>query len=84
MARTSPEPAGRRLLYEAVRWIDDRRELKLLPQRPRIPLAGGESEPTSYGCRTLPPRPEIGQGGNKGLDLTDRITEGIVTEWPRT
>lgn len=29
------------------------RELKLLSQRTRIPLAGGESEPTSYGCRTL-------------------------------
>jgi L-alanine-DL-glutamate epimerase-like enolase superfamily enzyme len=42
-----------RWLEEPVRWIDDRRELKLLSQRTRIPLAGGESESTSYGCRAL-------------------------------
>jgi L-alanine-DL-glutamate epimerase-like enolase superfamily enzyme len=42
-----------RWLEEPVRWLDDRRELKLLAQRTRIPLAGGESEVTSYGCRAL-------------------------------
>ena len=42
-----------RWLEEPVRWIDDRRELKLLSQRTRIPLAGGESELTSHGCRAL-------------------------------
>ena len=31
----------------------DRRELKLLSQRTRIPLSAGESELTSYGCRAL-------------------------------
>ena len=36
-----------------MRWVDDRRELKLLSQRTRIPLAGGESETTSFGCRAL-------------------------------
>jgi L-alanine-DL-glutamate epimerase-like enolase superfamily enzyme len=42
-----------RWLEEPVRWADDRRELKLLSQRTRIPLSGGESEMTSYGCRAL-------------------------------
>jgi L-alanine-DL-glutamate epimerase-like enolase superfamily enzyme len=42
-----------RWLEEPVRWADDRRELKLLSQRTRIPLSGGESEFTSYGCRAL-------------------------------
>ena len=42
-----------RWLEEPVRWVDDRRELKLLAQRTRIPLAGGESELTSHGCRAL-------------------------------
>jgi L-alanine-DL-glutamate epimerase-like enolase superfamily enzyme len=42
-----------RWLEEPVRWADDRRELKLLSQRTGIPLSGGESEFTSYGCRAL-------------------------------
>jgi L-alanine-DL-glutamate epimerase-like enolase superfamily enzyme len=42
-----------RWLEEPVRWADDRRELKLLAQRTRIPLSAGESELTSYGCRAL-------------------------------
>jgi L-alanine-DL-glutamate epimerase-like enolase superfamily enzyme len=42
-----------RWLEEPVRWADDRRELKLLSQRTSIPLSGGESEFTSYGCRAL-------------------------------
>ncbi len=40
-------------LEEPLRWADDRRELKLLSQRTRIPLSAGESELTSYGCRAL-------------------------------
>ena len=40
-------------LEEPVRWTDDRRELKLLAQSTAIPLSGGESEITSYGCRSL-------------------------------
>ena len=40
-------------LEEPVRWTDDRRELKLLAQRTTIPLSGGESEITSYGCRAM-------------------------------
>lgn len=40
-------------LEEPVRWTDDRRELKLLSQRTSIPLSGGESEITSYGCRAM-------------------------------
>jgi len=47
------EPFRPRWLEEPVRWLDDRRELKLLAQRTRIPLAGGESEVTSFGCRAL-------------------------------
>lgn len=47
------EPLEPRWLEEPVRWADDRRELKLLSQRTRIPLSGGESEMTSYGCRAL-------------------------------
>jgi len=42
-----------RWLEEPVRWHDDRRELKLLSQRTNIPLSAGESELTSYGCRSL-------------------------------
>ncbi len=45
------EPLRPRWLEEPVRWADDRRELKLLAQRTRIPLSAGESELTSYGCR---------------------------------
>ena len=40
-------------LEEPVRWADDRRELKLLSRRTRIPLSAGESEITAYGCRAL-------------------------------
>jgi L-alanine-DL-glutamate epimerase-like enolase superfamily enzyme len=47
------EPLRPRWLEEPVRWADDRRELKLLSQRTRIPLSGGESEMTGYGCRAL-------------------------------
>jgi L-alanine-DL-glutamate epimerase-like enolase superfamily enzyme len=47
------EPLKPRWLEEPVRWVDDRRELKLLSQRTRIPLSAGESELTSYGCRAL-------------------------------
>jgi D-galactarolactone cycloisomerase len=47
------EPLGLRWLEEPVRWADDRRELKLLAQKTRIPLSAGESELTSYGCRAL-------------------------------
>ena len=36
-----------------MRWVDDRRELKLLAQTTDIPLSAGESELTSYGCRAL-------------------------------
>jgi len=42
-----------RWLEEPVRWMDDRRELVLLAQRTNIPLSAGESESTTYGCRTL-------------------------------
>ena len=47
------EPLQPRWLEEPVRWADDRRELKLLAQKTRIPLSAGESELTSYGCRAL-------------------------------
>jgi D-galactarolactone cycloisomerase len=47
------EPLKPRWLEEPVRWADDRRELKLLKQKTRIPLSAGESELTSYGCRDL-------------------------------
>jgi len=47
------EPLKPRWLEEPVRWADDRRELKLLAQKTRIPLSAGESELTSYGCRAL-------------------------------
>jgi D-galactarolactone cycloisomerase len=47
------EPLSPRWLEEPVRWADDRRELKLLAQKTRIPLSAGESELTSYGCRAL-------------------------------
>jgi len=40
-------------LEEPVRWMDDRRELRLLSQRTAIPLSAGESELTAYGCRAL-------------------------------
>lgn len=47
------EPLKPLWLEEPVRWQDDRRELKLLSQRTPIPLSAGESEITSYGCRSL-------------------------------
>ncbi len=47
------EPLNPRWLEEPVRWFDDRRELRLLAMRTRIPLSGGESELTSYGCRAM-------------------------------
>jgi L-alanine-DL-glutamate epimerase-like enolase superfamily enzyme len=40
-------------LEEPVQWVDDRRDLKLLSQRTLIPLSSGESEITSYGCRSM-------------------------------
>lgn len=46
-------PLNPRWLEEPLRWADDRRELKLLSQRTQIPLSGGESEITSYGCRAM-------------------------------
>eukprot|EP00439_Symbiodinium_sp_Y106_P081866 s200_g20.t8 len=42
-----------RWLEEPVAWEDDRRLLGLLSRRTSIPLSGGESEFTSYGCRAL-------------------------------
>lgn len=47
------EPLNPRWLEEPVRWEDDRRMLKLLAAKTRIPLSGGESEMTSYGCRAM-------------------------------
>jgi len=47
------EPLRPRWLEEPIRWEDDRRGLKLLSQKTRIPLSGGESEMTSYGCRAM-------------------------------
>jgi D-galactarolactone cycloisomerase len=47
------EPLEPVWLEEPVSWIDDRRELKLLAQQTNIPLSGGESEITSYGCRAM-------------------------------
>ena len=47
------EPLQPRWLEEPVRWADDRRELKLLAQKTRIPLSAGESELTSYACGAL-------------------------------
>jgi D-galactarolactone cycloisomerase len=47
------EPLNPRWLEEPVRWEDDRRALKLLAQKTRIPLSGGESEMTSWGCRAM-------------------------------
>ena len=47
------EPLRPRWLEEPVHWVDDRRELKLLARKTRIPLSAGESELTSSGCRAL-------------------------------
>ena len=40
-------------IEEPVRWEDDRRNLKLLTKQTNIPLSGGESEITIYGCRSM-------------------------------
>ena len=40
-------------LEEPLRWYDYRRMLKLLSQRTLIPLSAGESEMTSYACRSV-------------------------------
>ncbi len=40
-------------LEEPLRWWDDRREIKLLANRTRIPISGGESEITAHGCRAM-------------------------------
>ena len=40
-------------IEEPVRWEDDRRNLKLLSKKTNIPLSGGESEITIYGCRSM-------------------------------
>ena len=42
-----------RWIEEPVRWADDRRQLKILSDKTTIPLSAGESELTSYGCRSL-------------------------------
>jgi D-galactarolactone cycloisomerase len=47
------ESLSPRWLEEPLRWVDDRRELKLLARATRIPLSAGESELTSYACRSL-------------------------------
>lgn len=47
------ETLNPRWLEEPVRWEDDRRAMKLLSNKTRIPLSGGESEVTSYGCRAM-------------------------------
>jgi L-alanine-DL-glutamate epimerase-like enolase superfamily enzyme len=47
------EPLNPLWLEEPVTWEDDCRGLKLLSQKTRIPLSGGESEMTSYGCRAM-------------------------------
>ena len=40
-------------IEEPVRWEDDRRNLRLLSKQTEIPLSGGESEVTIYGCRSM-------------------------------
>lgn len=47
------EDLSPRWLEEPLRWADDRRLLTLLAKRTRIPLSAGESELTSFGCRSL-------------------------------
>jgi D-galactarolactone cycloisomerase len=42
-----------RWLEEPVRWVDDRRELGMLARTTPIPLSAGESELTSFACRSL-------------------------------
>ncbi len=40
-------------IEEPVRWEDDKRTLRLLSKQTKIPLSGGESEVTIYGCRSM-------------------------------
>ena len=40
-------------IEEPVRWEDDRRSLRELSKRTTVPLSGGESETTIYGCRSM-------------------------------
>ena len=40
-------------IEEPLRWEDDRRMLKLLSKQTSIPISGGESEITAYGCRSM-------------------------------
>ncbi|MCJ2072435.1 mandelate racemase/muconate lactonizing enzyme family protein [Methylobacterium sp. J-030] len=47
------EPLDPLWLEEPLTWEDDRRGMKLLSAKTRIPLSGGESETTSYGCRAM-------------------------------
>ena len=47
------EPLKPTWLEEPIRWEDDKRGLRELSKRTSIPLSGGESELTSFGCRSL-------------------------------
>mmetsp|Transcript_6917 Transcript_6917/g.15762 ORF Transcript_6917/g.15762 Transcript_6917/m.15762 type:complete len:378 (-) Transcript_6917:77-1210(-) len=47
------KPLRPRWLEEPVRWEDDRRGVKLLSLKTDIPISAGESEMTSFGCRSL-------------------------------
>tara|TARA_B100000989_G_scaffold283099_1_gene248717 strand:+ start:2840 stop:3994 length:1155 start_codon:yes stop_codon:yes gene_type:complete len=47
------EPLKPTWLEEPIRWEDDKRGLRELSKRTTIPLSGGESELTSFGCRSL-------------------------------
>lgn len=47
------EPLRPRWLEEPIKWEDDRRGIKLLSQKTNIPISGGESEITSWGCRSM-------------------------------
>ena len=47
------EPLKPTWLEEPIRWEDDKRGLRELSKRTAIPLSGGESELTSFGCRSL-------------------------------
>ena len=40
-------------IEEPLRWEDDRRTLRLLSKQTDIPISGGESELTTYGCRSI-------------------------------
>jgi len=47
------EPLKPTWLEEPVRWADDRRQTTLLAKQTSIPISGGESEITSFGCRSF-------------------------------